>query len=553
MVNRYKEELSKVVLSTEQKQKLMDAMVSEYQKEAGHSVIKTKSIWSRYSKYIACAACLAVVVAAVGITSAANMGFGAKTNDFAMLDSSLDQAESYYDDFEEYEEESAVDAPEDFVVESDEEDDDIVVESPVENDELTASNSFDANEQESKSAENDGFEDTSVATGSQYAPENYDGEYFAEDYVFVPTANTTIEVQNLISVDGSQITYNELCNALPDLYETVGFVKFEITDILSDDEANAISGDESFSEEYTMYKAELIYDYLTYESASGEMYISAYGNSTVQTEGTPMFAVGDTILALVDPSGDYVKIIEEMVYQVHRVNGVDIAYHVLYEGIDPGDTNMGILEMEMDVYTTTINNAAHYTSKSAVKELTRYVRRNFTKRGIPVADMTNYVLPSGSNATDTDIPETEGSDITEIGEYGLSADSIVFKIKNVEMQPLGDQSDWSQFKTYSYKTTLSDGSTVLKFGNNIVTYEGEAYNGNVTKIEINESSLLCPFTVNGVTAGDLWTDAVSAIGADITPQYEEEVTFDVVSGDEVIYQITFDVKKGSVNSITITK
>lgn len=562
MVDRYKEELSKIVLSEEQKQQIMDAMASEYLKEADSSVIKTKSIWSRYSKYIACAACLVILFAAVGITSAANMGFGAKTNAFAMLEGNLEQDESYYDEFdEEFDEESADANPEDFVVESDtedDEDDDIVIEAPVSDNELTASNSFDTNGQESKSAESDMaeniFEDSTAATGSQYAPENYDGEYFAEDYVFIPTANTTVTVDKVIESSDDEMSYNTLCENISKQYDKVGFVKFEITDILSDDEANTVAGDDEFSLEHTMYKATLIYDYLTNASASGEMYISAYGNELVQISGYPTFATGDTVLALVDPNGDYVKIIDQMVYQIHRVNGVDIAYHILYEGIDPGDTNMGILDMETSVYTTTINNPAHYTSKAAVKELTRYVRRNFTKRDITVADMTDYSITTKSDATDADITDTAGGEIADSDEYTLYADSIVFKIKGIEMQPLGDNGNLSQFKTYSYATTLSDGTKAIKFGNNIVAYEGDdAYSGNVTRIEIHENSIICPFTVNGITVGKSWTDAVSALNADITPQYEEDVTFSVTSENQVIYRMTFCVKHGLVESIIITK
>lgn len=565
MVNRYKEEVSKLILSESQNQKIKEAMAAEYLKQADNSIIKSNSVWNRYSKYIACAACLALIIATIGFTSATNGLFSAQRKSFSLYDADDALFESDGSDFEEnwYDTDDEVEEAEYDYNESETPQDNsthetIGTDTSIQDDEYAPVESDledDVPENEMIIVE-EAVEDKSASSTdslrSPYAPENYNGEYFAEDYVFVPAANAVMTTRSLISADSLDMTYNDLCNVIPDLYGKVGFIKFEITDILPADEANAIADSDDFSAEYTMYKASLIYDYLSYASASGEMYVSAYGNELTQIEGYPTFAIGDTVLALVDPEGSYVKIIDQMVYQVHRVNGVDIAYHILYENIDPGDTNMGILDMESLVYTTTSNNQAIYTAKASVKELTRYVRRNFNKRNIQAFDMTNYSAQVDNSASDNDDNNIEVPDNKNAtNEHTLNADEIVFKIRNVEMQPLSAENNWTQFATYSYATASNDGTTTLKFGQNTVIFDGSVDSGRVTSITIRESSQLCPFTVNGITAGESWTKVVSAIGADITPQYEETVTFSVISDNEISYNLTFTVKNGMVDSITI--
>lgn len=564
MVNRYKEEVTKLILSETQNQKIKDAMAAEYLRQADDSIIKSNSVWSRYSKYIACAACLALIVATIGFTSATNGLFSAQRKSFSLYDADDALFESNGSDFEEnwYDtddevEEAEYDYGESEALKDNNTHETIGTDTSIQDDgyapvESDLEDDVPKNEIIVEEAVEDKSASTTDSLRSPYAPENYNGEYFAEDYVFVPAANAVVTTRSLISADSLDMTYNDLCNVIPDLYGKVGFVKFEITDILSAEDANAIANSDDFSTEYTMYKASLIYDYLSYASASGEIYVSAYGNELTQIKGYPTFAIGDTVLALVDPEGSYVKIIDQMVYQVHRVNGVDIAYHILYENIDPGDTNMGILDMESHVYTTTSNNQAIYTAKASIKELTRYVRRNFNKRSIQTFDMTNYSVQIDNTVSDNDdndikVPNTENT----ASNHTLNADIIVFKVRNVEMQPLSAENNWTQFATYSYATASNDGTTTLKFGQNTVIFDGSVDSGKVISITIRECSQLCPFTVNGITAGESWTKAVSAIGADITPQYEETVTFSVMSDNEISYNLTFTVKNGMVDSITI--
>lgn len=565
MKNQYKIEVDQISLSESFKQSLKEKMAAEYAAEAANTLKTKKSFnFSKYSKYIATAACLVLIAATVSVVSALNGGFAVeksadslfRAEDLAPESNNMGAAESANGNGLTYGLEEDDDAPVEDTVES--EDEAIVVEEPVED--IVVEDALPSVE-ESESVvteaevEEDVVEDAVLTEEeevlkSAFAPENYDGEYFAEDYILSTSAanNENIStVENIVDVLGNkEITYSELCSKIKKMDE-VGFAKFRIVEVLSDEDANAVAENDSFADENTMYRAELIYDYLNNTSVDGELYVTAYGNSNIQQEGFPAFAEGDVILAGIDNSDGYSSLLEEMVYMVYRVNGVDIAYHLVYENMDPGDTNMGILDMETEMVTTTENNPAKFTHKAAVKELTRYVRRNFEKREFTFADLVNVIVNESENE-ETTLPE----ETVVSGEVSVNASAIKLMIGTKTVNPAGSGSQIRDFANYVTATETGEDSCTVKFGQNAVTFEGTSpYVGNIRSIEINNiGSGNMMFTINSsIGIGSSWQHVVSSLGLEIEPAENAVVDVAVMSGDWVSYTMTVTVENGVVTQI----
>ncbi len=565
MKNQYKIEVDQISLSESFKQSLKEKMAAEYAAEAANTLKTKKSFnFSKYSKYIATAACLVLIAATVSVVSALNGGFAVeksadslfRAEDLAPESNNMGAAESANGNGLTYGLEEDDDALFEDTVESEEEA--IVVEEPVED--IVVEDALPSVE-ESESAvteaevEEDVVEDAVLTEEeevlkSAFAPENYDGEYFAEDYILSTSAanNENIStVENIVDVLGNkEITYSELCSKIKKMDE-VGFAKFRIVEVLSDEDANAVAENDSFADENTMYRAELIYDYLNNTSVDGELYVTAYGNSNIQQEGFPAFAEGDVILAGIDNSDGYSSLLEEMVYMVYRVNGVDIAYHLVYENMDPGDTNMGILDMETEMVTTTENNPAKFTHKAAVKELTRYVRRNFEKREFTFADLVNVIVNESENEETTLPEETVAS-----GEVSVNVSAIKLMIGTKTVNPAGSGSQIRDFANNVTATETGEDSCTVKFGQNAVTFEGTSpYVGNIRSIEINSiGSGNMMFTINSsIGIGSSWQHVVSSLGLEIEPKDNTVVDVAVMSGDWVSYTMTVTVENGVITQI----
>lgn len=565
MKNQYKIEVDQISLSESFKQSLKEKMAAEYAAEAANTLKTKKSFnFSKYSKYIATAACLVLIAATVSVVSALNGGFSVeksadslfRAEDLAPESNNMGaDTESMDSDGLTYGLEEDDDAPvedvesEDEAIVVEESVEDIVVEDALPSVEESESAVTEA-ENEEEVVEEAVVTDEEEVFKSAFAPENYDGEYFAEDYILSTSAanNENIStVENIVDVLGNkEITYSELCSKIKKMDE-VGFAKFRIVEVLSDEDANAVAENDSFADENTMYRAELIYDYLNNTSVDGELYVTAYGNSNIQQEGFPAFAEGDVILAGIDNSDGYSSLLEEMVYMVYRVNGVDIAYHLVYENMDPGDTNMGILDMETEMVTTTENNPAKFTHKAAVKELTRYVRRNFEKREFTFADLVNVIVNESENE-ETTLPE----ETVVSGEVSVNASAIKLMIGTKTVNPAGSGSQIRDFANYVTATETGEDSCTVKFGQNAVTFEGTSpYVGNIRSIEINSiGSGNMMFTINSsIGIGSSWQHVVSSLGLEIEPKDNTVVDIAVMSGDWVSYTMTVTVENGVVTQI----
>lgn len=563
MKNQYKIEVGQISLSDSFKQSLKDKMAAEYAAEAANTLNNKKSFnFNKYSKYIATAACLVLIAATVSVVSALNGGFAVEksadslfmvedaspeSNDMDIPENANGATYGFEEDYD--------DAPVEDAIETEEEEA-IVVEVPVEDvvveDPMPVTEEDDVAVTEAEVTEDvvevEAATDEEEVPRSAFAPENYDGEYFAEDYILSTSAansDNISTVENVVEVSGNkEITYSELCSDIKKMDE-VGFAKFRIVEVLSAEDANVVAEDDNFADENTMYRAELIYDYLNNTSVDGEFYVMAYGNGTVQQEGLPTFAEGDVILAGMDGAEGYTELLEEMVYMVYRVNGVDIAYHLVYENMDPGDTNMGILDMESEMVTTTENNPAKFTHKAAVKELTRYVRRNFEKRDFTFADLANINVNEPENEEATE-------EVVSSGEVSVNASAIKLMIGSKSINPAGSGSQIRDFSNYVTATEVSEDSCTVKFGQNVIVFEGTSpYVGDIRSIEINDiGSSNMMFTINSsIGIGSSWSHVIDSLGLEIEPADNAVASIAVMSGEWVSYTMTVTVENGVITQI----
>ncbi len=560
MKNQYKDQLSSISPSEAFKRNLKDMMAKEFANQATtiiHEETGCKFNWTKYSRYIACAACIAMIVATIGVTSAINGGFRSlksydaaenESTDISLFMNGTDsgETESVVEDSAEDPSPRVEDEP------AEEVDDDIDITAEEEASE-TEEYEYEVEEDAAvESAEDDISWDTPMssiaASKSAYAPENYDGEYYAEDYVYVAGGSGSTEALSVWDSEDTDVSYNDVCNDILSDLGQVGLIKFDIKEIVASDMANSITGSDSFADENTLYKVELVYDYLTNESADGEIYVSCRGNEIVQEKGFPMFEVGDTVLAVVEPGESYCRMIEQLVYEVHRVSSIDIGYHLVYGNVDPGYTDMGLLDMERSVVTSTSNNPAEYTNKVAVKELTRYLRRNLKKREIGFADMTTAEEITGNVVVDTPIVD----DPIQEGSLSMKLDDVKFTVGGMSVTVGMDGAELADMDYFSENSILDSGMSVAAIGKNMILFDGaKAYTGKVVMVEVNESGSPLPMKLNGFTVGADWAAAVSALGISISPEDDQICDIEVVSGNDILYRITITVEKGTVKSILL--
>ncbi len=131
----------------------------------------------------------------------------------------------------------------------------------------------------------------------------------------------------------------------------------------------------------TLYSININHEYLSNEDEDADRLLLNYGTAEYQLKGRPVME-GEYIALVYENADGVLEPVPQLVYSVHNVNGLDIAYHVYCEDgyeVDPGSTNMGILPQETEMVTNTLNNPELYTQKAAVRELTYYLRRNIMR------------------------------------------------------------------------------------------------------------------------------------------------------------------------------
>lgn len=591
-IEQYKSDVRTLVLSDSFKQGLKEKMAKEYALVATETTAKP---WMKYSKYIATAACLVLIVATIGVVSLMGDNFRleksadnvqeANMSDDALYsagDAGTDTDTTEYDDMpvteeEVIEEDVVAEEEEDAVIEEEEVEEaaPVVEEAPAE--EAPAENATGESEEDYKSS---------------YAPEDYDGEYYAEDYIVAndispdytalnvatsmkllsdysenddfsplpteeeaPETTVTIEDEEPVAdltFGYEDISYGEFSLNTLRYLDTVNFVKFTVEDVYSADDAVALTSDDSFETEKTLYKINLTYDYLNGTELDSDLYLAYPGTTENQLAGRPVLAEGEKYLTCLTFDNGYAEMLFELSYAVHRINGLDIAYHLVGgNGIDPGYTNMGMLDVEREVVTTTLNNPAVYTHKAAVKELTRYIKRKWGREDYTFTDFGN-TSSSGDNAeTEESLPIIPGELVSEL-DLTLTSGEVSVSLNGAEFDPKGNGSEfYNELNRLSNGSGSSSENSYLSFiGGRISFSSSSTFGGNITEISMSEGTTL-PIKVNGVGIGDSMDALVEAFS--IRHNVDGILTLRILTAnaDGVAYDVAISVVDNIITEIVI--
>ncbi len=570
-LTEYKDEVGSLTLSAEFKENLKKACISQAAKAAGEDEkpqievaeggASDKDVLSKMKlyKYISIAASLIAVISSIGVVSL--MSLRVTTSKDAAGASEDYNASSVYEDGEDI---ATAD------IESDTEDNfDTNAESADESDTDEVTN--DVTQMYQGSMEGKSYsiapeelpaedyedeqedDDSSVYSVTMNSPD-YDGDYNTEDYVLMLASSQQMHSSNVfdsdeelisaVGVKTSDVTeslvsnsynalnfYDILANELKDEAESGGasLVRMRVTGI-----ADSNSTPSPNSNAYTPYNVNIEYDYLNQTSCDVDAIVWIIGTEDNQVDGMPTYAKGSVILTslYVNPNGS-VTAVDELLYDVYTLSDQDIAYHRYYEKINPGYTDMGILDEERTFVTTTENNPVEYVHKAVTKELSRYIRRKIVGEGYDFVDLEWLGKVSVGEAepwAEPDEPEEEPQPEEE--QTQQEADPDVKPIKNARVTVTDDRMvitsagqqiflhdeascDYIELlfrNSASSITTYTSSSTAMFVGGKLTFSSNQAFDGEITEIEI--TSVGCPLSIsfNGVSVGDSLESAMNTFG-----------------------------------------
>lgn len=587
-LTEYKDEVGSLCLSAEFKESLKKACISEAAKaakgdkdkpqielsEGGASNNEVMSKMKLY-KYISIAACLVAVISSIGVVSLMSSRIKTKSYD-AYQNRSADS-------------ESDVTADGDDVLmnSADADVDDVADEEYAPNEPATASNGIDPMSDEpvqgyydsedtpvdkplTEETEPADDDDSQVYSITMNSPD-YDGDYNTEDYILMLNSSAQVEnaklyddvseLKEAIPEDNSpensiDSTESGEQNA-PESREASDYTALNFYDLLAaqlkqeaesggaslvrmriEGKADSGSSPAPYSSGlYTPYDVNIEYDYLNQTGCDVNARVWIKGTEENQIEGMPIYSKGDTILTslYVNENGS-VTVVDELLYDVYNMSGQDIAYHRYYERINPGYTDMGILEQESSFVTTTENNPVKYVHKAVTKELSRYIRRkivgenyNFVdlewlgKVSVGEADPWQEPEPepeNNQNPDDTQEPE-DNTDVPERepiknARVRTTDEKMIITVAGEQIK-LSDEASCeyieSTFKNSASSTSSTDYYSIAMFvGGKLTFNSNQVFKGGLTAIEI--SSVGCPLNLrfNGVSVGDSLESAVETLG-----------------------------------------
>ena len=587
-LTEYKDEVGSLCLSAEFKESLKMACISEAAKaakgdkdkpqiELSEGGASNKEVMSKMKlyKYISIAACLVAVISSIGVVSLMSSRIKTKSYD-AYQNRSADS-------------ESDVTADGDDVLmnSADADVDDVADEEYAPNEPTVASNGIDPMSDEpvqghydsedtpvdeplTEETEPADDDDSQVYSITMNSPD-YDGDYNTEDYILM--LNSSAQVENAKLYDG----VSELKEAIPEdnspensidstesgeqnapeSREASDYTALNFYDLLAaqlkqeaesggaslvrmriEGKADSGSSPAPYSSGlYTPYDVNIEYDYLNQTGCDVNARVWIKGTEENQIEGMPIYSKGDTILTslYVNENGS-VTVVDELLYDVYNMSGQDIAYHRYYERINPGYTDMGILEQESSFVTTTENNPVKYVHKAVTKELSRYIRRkivgenyNFVdlewlgKVSVGEADPWQEPEPepeNNQNPDDTQEPE-DNTDVPERepiknARVRTTDEKMIITVAGEQIK-LSDEASCeyieSTFKNSASSTSSTDYYSIAMFvGGKLTFNSNQVFKGGLTAIEI--SSVGCPLNLrfNGVSVGDSLESAVETLG-----------------------------------------
>lgn len=584
----YKDEVGSLCLSAEFKESLKKACISEAAKaakgdkdkpqiELSEGGASNKEVMSKMKlyKYISIAACLVAVISSIGVVSLMSSRIKTKSYD-AYQNRSADS-------------ESDVTADGDDVLmnSADADVDDVADEEYAPNEPATASNGIDPMSDEpvqgyydsedtpvdkplTEETEPADDDDSQVYSITMNSPD-YDGDYNTEDYILMLNSSAQVEnaklyddvseLKEAIPEDNSpensiDSTESGEQNA-PESREASDYTALNFYDLLAaqlkqeaesggaslirmriEGKADSGSSPAPYSSGlYTPYDVNIEYDYLNQTGCDVNARVWIKGTEENQIEGMPIYSKGDTILTslYVNENGS-VTVVDELLYDVYNMSGQDIAYHRYYERINPGYTDMGILEQESSFVTTTENNPVKYVHKAVTKELSRYIRRkivgenyNFVdlewlgKVSVGEADPWQEPEPepeNNQNPDDTQEPE-DNTDVPERepiknARVRTTDEKMIITVAGEQIK-LSDEASCeyieSTFKNSASSTSSTDYYSIAMFvGGKLTFNSNQVFKGGLTAIEI--SSVGCPLNLrfNGVSVGDSLESAVETLG-----------------------------------------
>lgn len=587
-LTEYKDEVGSLCLSAEFKESLKKACISEAAKaakgdkdkpqiELSEGGASNKEVMSKMKlyKYISIAACLVAVISSIGVVSLMSSRIKTKSYD-AYQNRSADS-------------ESDVTADGDDVLmnSADADVDDVADEEYAPNEPATASNGIDPMSDEpvqgyydsedtpvdkplTEETEPADDDDSQVYSITMNSPD-YDGDYNTEDYILMLNSSAQVEnaklyddvseLKEAIPEDNSpensiDSTESGEQNA-PESREASDYTALNFYDLLAaqlkqeaesggaslvrmriEGKADSGSSPAPYSSGlYTPYDVNIEYDYLNQTGCDVNARVWIKGTEENQIEGMPIYSKGDTILTslYVNENGS-VTVVDELLYDVYNMSGQDIAYHRYYERINPGYTDMGILEQESSFVTTTENNPVKYVHKAVTKELSRYIRRkivgenyNFVdlewlgKVSVGEADPWQEPEPEpedNQNPDDTQEPE-DNTDVPERepiknARVRTTDEKMIITVAGEQIK-LSDEASCeyieSTFKNSASSTSSTDYYSIAMFvGGKLTFNSNQVFKGGLTAIEI--SSVGCPLNLrfNGVSVGDSLESAVETLG-----------------------------------------
>ena len=584
LVNNYKNEICSMSLSADFKETLKQRCREELESNGAQGAGNAAEVSSRvkFYKYVSIAACLVAAVSTIGVVSlmSGTLDYSRKSRDSSANEStqSLEDSNTLTGGSES---ENALN--------------EYMYDDEIDSSEALGAESADAilpDIEEAEVEEEVIAEDTPVEdseTQFDVLPENaalgvnsdYDGEYYTYDYVlalaedaYLPEAEVFSDYEDFAAEKSSDRIaasfdtgydalnfYDVLDNAIAAEGDNVGatLVSMEILGIVSDSLLPApVEG------LYTLYEVNINYDYLNLESCDIDAYVWIKGTESAQLAGMPVYAKGDDIFAsLTVAENSSVTVVDEILYDVYTLNDLDVAYHRGYEDINPGYTDMGILDNEREFITTTTNNPVVYTHKASVKELSRYIRRKINEKELNYADLETLAaisrgeaVPAISDGSDDDTTFDDGTDVGDNIEPVTSlslnvSDSDIalsYSGQNIILDDSSSASSMEAALKSSATGTISSGTelNMMFVGGKMTIKTDDQGNKRISSIEITSAGCPLDISFNGVKVGDSLESVVSALG--ITENMAPDCTV-VFSSNSM--EVTLSFEYGVLSGMTI--
>ncbi|MCD7771263.1 MAG: hypothetical protein LUH23_04180 [Oscillospiraceae bacterium] len=336
--------------------------------------------------------------------------------------------------------------------------------------------------------------------------------------------------------------YDVLYNQMGDESETIGVSLVWIT-ITGTPDASGVPAPSSGG--YTLYSANISYDYLNAVSCDIDIYVWIKGTEDYQVKGMPTYEAGDDlIVSLILGENGCITVVDELIYDAYTLNGVDIAYHRVYENVNPGNTDMGILDSEREYYTTTSNNPAIYVHKASARELTRYIRRKVNGENYNLADLekvsqysmglASYSVFATTSTTDHAEEEETVSQAKSTLSINAGSSTSYFSLTAAgESISMNDSSSAERlgelYQSSMTGTSSGNGTSTAMFVGGHLTFSSDTpFSGGVTEIEITSSG--CPLDIQfrGISVGDSLATVKDKLSTSSTDVASQSLTDDCV-------------------------